>query len=424
MVVANLSSKARSCRTSDVTLHITHDANPLVTTPVRVRQLSQRMLFGSNWGDSAIAAVNGELQGDALEQAWRRNELFLRLFNFVTLPFYWAGFEPLPGKPDTTRLLRAARWYRDRGCAIKGHPLCWHTLAPTWLSQRTNAEVEALLLQRIQREIKDFSGVVSAWDVVNEAVIMPTFDKGKNAITGLCRERGAVELIRDTFAAAKAADPDALLVLNDFDTSMDYAALIERCLDAGVPIDAIGIQSHMHQGYWGEEKTQCVLERFGRFGLALQFTETTLVSGQPMPSHFIDLNDCRISDWPSTTEGEERQAEEAILHYRTLLEDPNVSAITWWDLVDGGWLNAPGGLLRRDLTPKPAFERLRQLIREELWLAETELPTDEAGTLRFSGSLGDYELGWAGQRATFSVDRVGATAVEMALTSNALTSTR
>ena len=61
--------------------------------------------------------------------------------------------------------------------------------------------------------------------------------------------------------------------------SADYEHLIEDCLDAGIRIDALGLQSHMHQGYWGVEKTLGILERFARFGLPIHFTETTLVSG-------------------------------------------------------------------------------------------------------------------------------------------------
>ena len=49
---------------------------------------------------------------------------------------------------------------------------------------------------------------------------------------------------------------------------------------AGVRIDVIGIQSHMHQGYWGREKTLAVLERFERFHLPIHFTENTLLSGR------------------------------------------------------------------------------------------------------------------------------------------------
>ena len=57
-------------------------------------------------------------------------------------------------------------------------------------------------------------------------------------------------------------NPSATLLINDFDVSPAYDILVEGCLEAGIKIDAIGIQSHMHQGYWGVEKTLKVLEQF------------------------------------------------------------------------------------------------------------------------------------------------------------------
>ena len=72
-------------------------------------------------------------RGVAGPRAAARRSLWFDLFNTVTLPFYWRDFEPEPGNPDTTRLLRAARWFGDRGCTVKGHPLVWHTMAPRWL---------------------------------------------------------------------------------------------------------------------------------------------------------------------------------------------------------------------------------------------------------------------------------------------------
>jgi len=62
--------------------------------------------------------------------------------------------------------------------------------------------------------------------------------------------------------AARAADPAATLLVNDFDLSPAYERLIEDCLDAGIAFDAIGLQTHMHQGYRGEAWTLGVLERF------------------------------------------------------------------------------------------------------------------------------------------------------------------
>ena len=67
-------------------------------------------------------------------------------------------------------------------------------------------------------------------------------------------------------------------------------------MEVGIRIDAIGIQSYMHQGYWGVAKTLKVLDQFARFNLPIRFTETTLVSGQLMPPEIVDLNDYQVSE--------------------------------------------------------------------------------------------------------------------------------
>ena len=197
------------------------------------------------------------------------------------------------------------------------------------------------------------------------------------------------------------------LVLNDFDLSSAYECLIEGVLEAGIRIDAIGLQTHMHQGYRGEEWTLEMLDRFARYGLPLQLTETSLVSGDLMPPDIVDLNDYRIADWPTTPDGEARQADEVVRHYRTLVGHPAVQAITYWGLTDSGaWLGAPVGLVRRDGTTKPAYEALRDLIRGAWWLGPTTMRTDEAGRIRVRGFLGDYAVAAADdRRAGFTIPR-------------------
>jgi endo-1,4-beta-xylanase len=223
----------------------------------------------------------------------------------------------------------------------------------------------------------------------------------------LCKELGRIELIRTMFDATRSINPTATLLLNDFDVSPAYDILIEGCLAAGIQIDVIGIQSHMHQGYWGRERTLGVLERFERFNLPIHFTENTIVSGHLMPPEIVDLNDYQISEWPSTTEGEQRQAQEVVLHYKTLLAHPAVQAITWWDLSDGGWLNAPAGLLREDHSCKPAYDELLKLIKGEWWLPLTKFTTDANGQFTFNGFPGDYELSIDGQETIFSLKEKG-----------------
>jgi len=413
--MCQLDNAIRRCRTAHVTLTLTHQGQPVVGQEVVIAQQGHKFLFGSNWGESTIPLVNGELSGWEKELAERRNEHFLSLFNQATLPFYWARFEPQHGQPDTRRILNTARWYAEHGCALKGHPLCWHTLTADWLLEMSNQEILQAQLARIEREVTDFAGLIEIWDVVNEAVIMPVFDKYDNGITRLCRWIGRIGLIRAMFEATRAANPKATLILNDFDVSPAFDILVEGCLEAGIQIDAIGIQSHMHQGYWGVEKTLAVLERFERFNLPIQFSENTIVSGHIMPPEIVDLNDYRVEEWPSTPADEERQAQEVVTHYKTLLSHPAVQAITWWDMTDGGWLNAPAGLLRCDQSPKPAYEALLKLIKGEWWLPPTTMTTDKQGQIHLTGFLGDYELRSGSQTITFSLNEKGSMALTLAL---------
>ncbi|WP_275004171.1 endo-1,4-beta-xylanase [Promicromonospora iranensis] len=366
------------------------DGVPLAGHDVVVRQTRHAFLFGCI-GFDLVDLANGTSQDP--EYDGRLADAWFDVFNQTTLPFYWGTFEPERGAPQTERLLGAARWFAERGVVVKGHPLVWHTVQPRWLRDLPDAEVERLQRERIRRDVGAFRGVIDTWDAINEVVIMPVFTAEENAITPLARRKGRVEMIRMAFEEARAENPGATLLLNDFDMSTAYECLIEAVLEAGIRIDRLGLQSHMHQGYWGEEKTLAVLDRFSRYNIPIHFTETTLMSGDVMPAHIEDLNDWQVESWPSTPEGEERQADEVERHYRTLLSHPSVEAMTYWGLSDRGmWLNAPGGLLREDGSRKPAFDRLRELVKGEWWLPPTALRTDAEGRVRFGGFLGDYRI--------------------------------
>ena len=365
------------------------DGGPLANTPVEVRQTRHEFLFGNILFD-LIPLMLGESDDVARDEAeladWRE------LFNFGTLPFYWRHFEPTEGAPQTAPLLTAARGFAGMGIKLKGHPLTWHTLAPRWLMGRPLDEVERVLRKRITREVSDFAGVIDIWDAINEVVIMPVFQAEDNAITPLCASLGRVEMAKLAFETARQANPGVTLLLNDFDLSVDYEHLIEALLDAGLKIDVLGLQTHMHQGYRGDEATRALLDRFARFGLPLHLTETSLVSGHLMPSDIVDLNDYQVTDWPSTPEGEARQAEQIATYYRTLMTHPAVQAVTYWGLTDRtAWLGAPIGLLRTDGTHKPSYDALHALVKDQWWVPPTTVTTDDAGRIEVTGFKGDYE---------------------------------
>ncbi|MFN8075555.1 MAG: endo-1,4-beta-xylanase [Kineosporiaceae bacterium] len=421
---AGLDPRIRAARTANAGLTLLGaDGAPLANTDVVVAQRDHAFKFG-NIGFEFIPLANGELEPGrepgptgpfetdpsrwAPEFAQHLADLWLDLHNFATLPFYWGRFEPERGKPDTQRILTAARWFAERGVPIKGHPLVWHTVPAQWLLDLDVEEVLQVQLERIHRDVTGFAGLIDMWDVINEVVIMPVFDKEDNGITRLCRHLGRIPLVREVFAAAREANPNGTFLLNDFDLSTAYECLLEGLLEAGVQIDVLGLQSHMHQGYWGEEKTEAIIERFARYGLPMHFTETTLVSGHLMPPDIEDLNDYQIPDWPSTPEGEARQADDLVRHLKVLLAAPGVEAFTYWGLADRGWLGAPGGLVREDGTPKPSYEAMHRLVKGEWWLPATTLRTDDAGRLEFAGFLGEYDVTVAGRTAALTLDTPGA----------------
>lgn len=392
---------------------LTKDGSPLVNQKVNFKLVNHEFLFGSGAFDSV--PLNSDIQNTQIafysdkpnfEKAFYQERLdkWTKLFNYGTLPFYWAGYEPTEGNPLMESRMNAAKYLVAHGAKVKGHPLCWHTECVKWLLDYDEKTILEKQLQRIDRDVTSFRGVIDMWDVINETIIMPVYDRYDNAITRVCKKYGRLNLIKEVFAAAHAANPDATLLINDFNLSDEYKKVIDECLEAGVPITAIGIQSHQHQGYKGMAWLEEVLERFSSFGLPMHFTENTLLSGDIMPAHIVDLNDYQVESWPSTPEGEARQEKEWKEMYTRLFQHPQVEAITGWDFADGGWLHAPSGIIREDNSEKPVYNTLYNLVHNE-WSTNEDLVTDENGFVELNGIRGQYSANAVDKSITFTLSK-------------------
>lgn len=394
-------------RKAAVSLTVTDvQGSPLKNTRLHIRQTGHEFLFGCGAFD-VMSYVNCTEPSDR-ELLSVRAKKWLDVFNYGTLPFYWGTYEPEEGCVQKEKRSAAADYLRKHNVRLKGHPLCWHTVCADWLLKYDDETILKKQLERIEREVGAFKGSIDMWDVINETVIMPVFDKYDNAVTRICNYAGRIPLIKRVFEEAKKANPEAVLLINDFNTSEAYERVIEECLSAGVPIDVIGIQSHQHQGYWGREKLEDVLERFGRFGLPIHFTENTLLSGSLVPPHIEDLNDYHKDDWQSEPEAEELQKNQLEEMFKILFDAPSVKAVTMWDFSDGAWLNAPSGLLRRDGSSKPAYDMLKRLIKDE-WRTEYDVVTDEQGHAEVYGFKGGYTAAYGEKTASFTIDGINVT---------------
>jgi GH35 family endo-1,4-beta-xylanase len=382
-VLSGANQRIEKHRMADATIEVVDaDGRPLAGAVVVVQQTRHAFRFGSNifrWGQQSTP--------EAIEAYKQR---YKDLLNFATLPFYWPSYEPRQDQPQHESRMAVARWCLANGITCKGHPLAWNYFEPRWLPEKAS-EVMPLQLARIEDCVEHFQGTIDIWDVVNEAT---HFDREQLAgrapkLTKTWSEIGQIEFARRCFQAARRANPNATLLINDYRTDAGYERVIEGLVDdAGNRLyDVIGIQSHMHHGEWTSQQLWERCERFQRFGVPLHFTELTVLSGR----HGWQETGPR-ADWPSTPEGEAKQAEHVERIYTILFSHPAVEAITWWDFSDdGAWQGAPAGLLRKDLSPKPAYETLHRLIKDQWW-TNVEATTDVQGKATVRGFHGDYHV--------------------------------
>ena len=371
-ILAEAGERIERHRKADATVRVVDASGKAVPgAQVDAAQVQHEFLFGCN-----ASPVLG-YDDPEMELTYERE--FAALLNYATLGFYWGSYEPEEGKTDAARLERQARWCRERGIATKGHPLVWHIAYPRWGPADAD-ETRARLRERVTDIVGRFAGLVDKWDVVNEATVSAGADNG---VGRWAKRDGPLAMVRESLDWAHSANPNACLIYNDFNLGADYDRLAQGLVEAGAPVDAFGIQSHMHGGEWPLTTAWETCEAYARFGKPLHFTELTVLSGQH--------GSREGRPWPTTPEGEARQADYVEKLYTVLFSHPAVSAITWWDFMDGGWQGAPAGLVRADLTPKPVYDRLMRLVKGAWW-TQTTTQTDENGLARFRGYLGRYRV--------------------------------
>jgi GH35 family endo-1,4-beta-xylanase len=383
-ILQTVDERIERFRKGNATIHVVDpDGKPVPGVRVKIEQTHHQFLFGCN------NYLSGQLK-EATEEALLRDR-FSTLFNYATLPFYWFSYEPSPGQTRAEDIRKTAAWCLERGIRLKGHPLAWNFCDPAWLPEATS-EVKALQLKRIEDLVKEYAGTIDTWDVVNEPTHYDReeFLKQSPKISAVMKSMGSIEFIKECFRLARQTNPKATLLINDYRFDEEYAKVIQQLTDPhGKPIyDKIGIQSHMHgEGVWSVTGTWNVLERYARFGVPLHFTETTILSGKLG----YDLAK-KEGSWHSTPTGEKFQVEAVDKFYRILFSHPSVEAITWWDVSDrNAWMEAPAGLLDKNLNPKPAYLQLEKLIKNRWWTRRI-LRTQPDGSAAFRGFLGDYQI--------------------------------
>jgi endo-1,4-beta-xylanase len=415
-ILSQADTRIEKYRMGNVSLKLLDpDGKPLKrSTPISIKQIRHKFLFGCN-----IFKLN---KCRTPEDNYAYAEQFTGLLNFATLPFYWWNYERQRGNPDDARTEEIINWCKGQNITTKGHPLAWNYAQPRWLPKDPETAMQ-LQMNRIERCTRKFKDKIDIWDVVNEATHYdrPGCKERAPVLTKAISKMGVGPYVREAFKRARNGNPKATLLINDYRTDPSYAEKVISKLidDSGQPLyDVVGIQSHMHSGYWGIQKAWETCERFAKFGKPLHYTETTLVSGLQGWELRKQRKDPNFH-WTSTPEGEQRQAKQVAEFYSILFSHPAVEAITWWDFTDqNAWQQAPVGLVRDDMTPKPAYNELKRLIKGKWW-TKTETTTKAAGKADFRGFYGQYEVftNIGGQKliSSFTLDKTTTQTIDVRL---------
>lgn len=362
VLMVRLENDIRNWRQGDLGVRVLDaEGGAVEGAQVEIVQTGHAFLFGCNvfalgrWGDA------------------RKNRLyeerFLHLFNLATVPAYWSALESRRGRPDYGALDGAMEWAGKHGLAVEGHALLWDETVPTWVADLDAGAARSSAEAHIRRLLERCGERVGWWDLVCPAE--GDFRVGAGRVP-----------VADVLRWSAEAAPAGRFVLIPSDLRQ-VGRLAAAQSEAGVPRAAVGLPAHQHEGIWPADLVQRNLETAASAGLPVRVTAVTILGGS----------------------GEEADQAEAVRRFYTAaFAHPKVVSVSWWDLSDRfAWQGAAGGLVRSDLSPKPAYEVLDRLINH-LWRTDAAGRSDADGRVGVRAFFGRYRITVRSDRRSASVE--------------------
>ncbi len=235
---------------------------------------------------------------------------------------------------------------------------------PDWLKNGnyTPDQLLSIIQNHIDTVGARYKGRVREYTVVNEAFSRYLETGGNKDWWG---EHLGLDYIDKAFRWAHAADPDAVLILNDFGNEYDIEITrlmydyVKEAKAKGTPIDAVGMQMHISGSQQAsKEEVVATMRKFATLGVKVYVTE-------------FDVN---MHDFSGTSEEkDQRQAEIYKYMVGACVEvGPDICPnFGFLGLIDRqSWYNGIGLddadplMFKSDYTPKPAFYGVRQALEE------------------------------------------------------------
>lgn len=232
-------------------------------------------------------------------------------------------------------------WAAANGVGVHGHTLIWHSdyQVPNWM-KNYSGDFGAMLNEHVSTVADHFAGRVASWDVVNEAIDENQSHCWRNSV--FYQQLGA-DFVADAFRAADAADPNADLYYNDYDTEGGNAnklqcllQLVDDLQAQDVPIDGVGFQMHVQIDWPSTSNIASAFQAIVDRGLKVKITEIDVPLNNPYAS-------TPFPQYTSfTDEAAQRQKERYKSIVQTYLDVVPAhlrGGITVWGIWDGeSWL--------------------------------------------------------------------------------------
>lgn len=268
----------RSLRTglllAPLLLLLTAPSASAADTPLRDLADAKGKVIGTAVTGSKLTGTYGDIAGAQ--------------FNWLTPgnAMKWGSVEPTRGTYNWAEADQIVAFAEAHGQQVRGHTLAWHSQNPSWLTNGTwtSAELSQLLNDHIALEVGRYKGRLAAWDVVNE----PFNEDGTYRQTLWYNGLGT-GYIAQALTAARAADPDAKLYINDYNVegvnakSTALYNLVKSLKEQGVPIDGVGLQAHLILGQVPATLQQNI-QRFADLGVDVAITELDIRMTLPSDS--------------------------------------------------------------------------------------------------------------------------------------------
>ncbi|GHO48393.1 endo-1,4-beta-xylanase [Ktedonospora formicarum] len=197
----------------------------------------------------------------------------------------WDTTEPSRGSFNFAPADAIVSHAQSHSMKIRGHTLVWYSQLPGWVSNiSSGSDLLQAMNNHVTTEVTHFQGKIWYWDVVNEA-----FNEDGTRRSNPFQNLIGNAYIEDAFRAARAADPNAKLCINDYNIEGQNAksnavyALVQDFKSRGVPIDCVGFQAHLIVGQVPSD-FQANLQRFANLGVDVQITELDIRMPTPASS--------------------------------------------------------------------------------------------------------------------------------------------